>query len=343
MTVDRRTPDLPLRLGILGTASIARPVVAGLAQASNVTVLAIASRDGAKARAFAEEFGIAAAHGSYEALLADPDVDAVYIPLPNALHAQWAICAAEAGKHVICEKPLATSAAEARAMFAAADANGVRLVEAYPYLAQPQMMGLRQMIADGAIGRVRTITASFGFTLPGEDDIRFDPALGGGAMLDAGSYPLSLIRVLAGAAPLRVHAVARWGDTGIDRALIANLEHEDGLLAQFSCTFDAGLHRHALIIGDGGVIETGYPNHTNTRPSSFRIVHGASFTPEVEDISFPQIDGFLAEMEAAAAMITSGERQWPGVDATQSIDIARTLEAIARSAKTGVSVDLADI
>jgi len=173
----------PLRIGILGAANIARSFVAGVKPSERVTVSAVASRDAEKARAFAREFSVARHFGSYETLLADREIDAVYIPLPNSLHAEWSIRAAGAGKHVLCEKPLSATAGEARAMFDAARRHGVHLVEGYPYRAQPQTLKLRELLDAGVIGEVRLIQASFGFTLGAGENIRLSPQLAGGALM----------------------------------------------------------------------------------------------------------------------------------------------------------------
>ncbi len=254
----------PLRVGILGAANIARSFVAGVKLSNRVTVSAVASRDADKARAFARELAIARHFGSYEALLADRDIDAVYIPLPNSLHAEWSIRAAGAGKHVLCEKPLSASAAEARAMFDAARRHGVHLVEGYPYRAQPQTLKLRELLDAGVIGDVRLIQASFGFTLGAGENIRLSPQLAGGALMDIGTYPVSLARMIAKARPTRVHAAAQWTGGGVDRALAATLEFDSGLFAQITCSFSACLHRQALIAGSNGVIQTTYLNHTSS-------------------------------------------------------------------------------
>jgi D-xylose 1-dehydrogenase (NADP+, D-xylono-1,5-lactone-forming) len=176
-----------VRFGIMGAANIARKFAEGAALVEGVEVVALASRDAAKGRAFADEIGVERVHGSYEALLRDPGIDAVYIPLPNTLHAAWAVQAAEAGKHILCEKPLAITAAEARSMFAAARANDVRLVEAYPYRAQPQTLKVQELLAENAIGKLKTVYAAFGVTFTDLANIRLDPMRGGGALLDAGS------------------------------------------------------------------------------------------------------------------------------------------------------------
>ena len=182
-----------LRIGVLGAANIARAFCAAVAESTEVVVTAIASRGGDKAAAFARDLGIPQALGSYEALLADPDIDAIYVPLPNSLHAEWAIRAAEAGKHVLCEKPLAITAREGKAMFEAARRHGVVLREGFPYLAQVQTAILRGWLAENAIGRLRLIRSSFGVYFSDPADIRLSPTLGGGALLDAGSYAVSFV------------------------------------------------------------------------------------------------------------------------------------------------------
>src|ERR1700716_4370784 len=224
----------PLRVGILSTANIGRSFVKGVQPSATVKIVAVASRDVAKAKRFAAEVGIPGVHDSYEALLADPEIDAVYNPLPNSLHAEWSIRAVEAGKHVLCEKPLCATGVEARAMFEAARQNGVHLVEGYPYRAQPQTLKLLELIESGAIGRLQLIQASFGFTLAAGPNIRIDPVLAGGALMDAGAYPVSLARMVAKERPSRVHAVAHWAG-GVDHALAATIEFESGLLAPISC------------------------------------------------------------------------------------------------------------
>ena len=332
---------VPLQIGVLGTAAIARELIRGVKGSHKVVVSSIASRNAGRAADFAREHGVARSHGSYEALLADSEVDIVYNPLPNSLHAEWSIRAAKAGKHVLCEKPLATSFAEAKSMFEAAQVNGVHLVEAYPYLSQPQSIELRRLLHEGVIGRVRLVRASFGFTMSDASDIRLDATLGGGSLLDAGSYPVSLVRVLSGSRPIRVHAVADWSAPGVDRSMVATLEHSSGLLAQISCSFGTAVHRHALIAGEAGVIETSYSNHTSAdQPAVLQIKRGTSWEARYETVSLLETNGFLAEVESFADMITIGSDSWTGIRSNESIDVARTLEAIAASARSRSAVEL---
>jgi D-xylose 1-dehydrogenase (NADP+, D-xylono-1,5-lactone-forming) len=332
-----------LRIGILGTANIARTFVCGVAPSKTVNVTAIASRDLAKATGFATDTGVPRMFGSYEELLADPDIDAIYNPLPNSLHAQWSIRASEAGKHVLCEKPLAATVVEARAMFAAARLHGVSLVEAYPYRAQPHAIKLKELIDSGVIGRVQSIQAAFGFTVPRMQDIRFDPVLAGGALMDAGTYPVSLVRLLAGERPMRVYAAARWRASGVDQTLTASLEHSSGLLAQISCSLATGLHREALIGGTAGVIKTTFLNSPPIdRPAVLTVKQGASWEAPYETIEVPAVNGFLAEAESFERLIRLGPDHWTGATPEESIDITLTLEAILQSARTQNPVEVVD-
>jgi predicted dehydrogenase len=332
----------PLRLGILGAANIARAFTSGVAASKIVTVAAVASRDAAKAESFARECGIPRSFGSYEAMLADPEIDAVYNPLPNSLHAEWSVRAVEAGKHVLCEKPLAMNAGEARAMFAAARKAGRYLVEAYPYRAQPQTLKLSELLAEGAIGKVRLIRSSFGVAFSDPANIRLIPAVGGGSLLDAGSYSVSLALLAAGERPVRAQAMAIWGETGVDLSVAATLAFPSGALAQVSSSFATAYHRHALIAGDAGWIETTYLNHPPMGgPPLLTIRRGTTLGIPTETIEVAPGNGFLAEAESFRNMILGGPSHWTGATPEQSIDIALTLDAIAKSAREGVSVDVA--
>lgn len=232
--------DLPRRLrwGVLSTARIARKtVIPSLQAARNATLVAIASRDVGRAEQVGAEMGIGRRHGSYEELLADPDIDAVYLPLPNALHGRWAIAAAEAGKHVLCEKPLAPTAAECERMHAAARAHDVRLMEGFMYRFHPRTDRLVSMVREGAIGDLHAIHATFTFPLTRPDDVRWSPDLGGGALLDVGCYCVSASRTLAGAEPVEAQAWQSIARCGIDERLAGALRFADGLVAQFDCGF----------------------------------------------------------------------------------------------------------
>jgi D-xylose 1-dehydrogenase (NADP+, D-xylono-1,5-lactone-forming) len=335
-------PSQPLRIGVLGAAKIARAFIAGVAGSPRVVVTSVASRDLAKAQAFASDTGLLRALGSYEALLADPEIDAIYNPLPNSMHAEWSIRAVEAGKHVLCEKPLAMSAAEARAMFAAAAKHGRHLVEAYPYRSQPQTLKLVELIKAGAIGNVRLIRSSFGVYFDDPTNIRLIPEVGGGSLMDAGSYAVSLALLVAGEAPIRVHAVQQLAATGVDISLVATLEFASGVLAQISSSFATSYHRHALISGDNGSIETAYLNHPPIGgPAVLHVRRGRMVTDPIETITTAEGNGFRFEADAFQQLVAHGPTAWNGATPAESINIAATLEALGQSARSGHSVTLA--
>jgi predicted dehydrogenase len=348
MTDNRRHP---LRLGILGCANIARQFARDVSGSPRVQLVAVASRDADKAQTFAAEFGLPRAHGSYEALLRDDGVDAVYIPLPNSLHADWAVACARHGKHVLCEKPLAMSQAEARRMFDSARQHGVMLLEAYPWWFQPQTAAMLDLLHGGAIGAVRAVQVSFGFSLvdPAGTNIRSIRALGGGALRDAGCYGLSLVRLAMERTPQRVQAISRPGPTGVDIATSATLFYECGATAQLHCAMDLALHRHAVVVGSEGFITTDFLNHTaepgvahpwGYQPSQMRIRRSRGNGP-VETLASPTGSGFRFAAEAFADVVARGDFAAIAGAAQASLDIATMLDAIeASAAQGGALVDL---
>jgi xylose dehydrogenase (NAD/NADP) len=326
----------PLRFGVLGAAKIARSFIAGVANSELIDVVAVASRDLEKGKAFANELGVGRVHGSYEALLDDSDIEAVYVPLPNTLHAEWVIKALDAGKHVLCEKPIAVSSADALRMFEAARRNGVHLAEAYPYRAQEQTLELQRLLAAGAIGRVQTVHACFGVTFTDPANIRLDPDRGGGALLDAGSYAMNFVRMVAGEKPIRVNALARWANSGVDLTVIANLEFASGLLGQITCSFATAYHRHALIAGTDGILETTFLNSPpEAGPPEIHLRRGIPSSTPRETITVAGKSGFRAEADSFALMVAQGPAHWTGCTEQESVDTIASLEAIARSVRSG--------
>ena len=344
------SPPSALRIGILGCANIAKQFVRDVAPSPAVTVVAAASRQDATASDFARTFGIPRHYGNYEALLADTNIDAIYLPLPNSMHAKWAIQAARAGKHILCEKPLAMGLAEAHSMFDAARTNQVMLLEAFPYYFQPQTGAMLEILRSGAIGQVHSMQACFGFTLSNPlNNIRLNPDLGGGALLDGGSYPLSLIRLVMGCAPQRVQADATWAASGVDISMMATLHYADGRRAQLSCAMDAANYRHAVIAGSNGTLETEFLNHTSDTaggsphgylPSQLRVRHGTANTVAFEDIVCATGSGFRFAAEAFAKVVRERDFDALARAAQASLDNAATLEAMALSARQGRSVDV---
>jgi len=248
---------------------------------------------------------------------------------------------------VLCEKPFAANAAEAKAMFDAAKRNNVIVVEAYPYRAQPQTIKLAQLLREGAIGKVQFVQASFGFPLAMGSNIRWDAALAGGALMDAGSYPVSLVRMIAGERPVRAHAMARFaegpdGNAGVDRTLLGTLDFPGGALAQIACSFGTSRHRYALIVGDGGTIETTFYNDTSDKlPPTLVIRRGIALDAPRDTIVCDAAAGFRAQGEAFHDLLRHGWSHWPGATPEETLDIMLAIDALAASARSGSAVSIA--
>ena len=225
--------DRKLRWGVLSTANIGRAAVNPAIQASsNGELAAVGSRSPESAAAFAKAHGIPRSHGSYEALLDDPEIDALYIPLPNSLHREWTLKAVEKKKHVLCEKPLAVTAADCREMHAAAEANGVKLMEAFMYRFHPRTVMALSLAQSGTIGELRAIRSVFTFRLTKPENIRLNAALAGGSLMDVGCYCVNLSRSVAGREPVEAQAFATFGPSGVDVQLAGSLRFENGVVAQ---------------------------------------------------------------------------------------------------------------
>jgi predicted dehydrogenase len=250
---------MSMRWGILGAARINRSIVPALQAAAGHTLEAIASRDAGKAIAAAEQWAIPRAVTGYDTLLADPDIDAVYIPLPNHLHAEWAIRAAQAGKHVLCEKPLALTVADVDRIAAAAAAARVHVAEAFMYRHHAQTHAVHELVSGGAIGALRFIRGCFSFTLDRPGDVRFDPAKGGGALWDIGCYPVSYARTITGAEPEAVQATAVLGPTHVDTSVAAILQFPGNVLALVDASFVAPFRTEVEIVGSAGTIRVVRP------------------------------------------------------------------------------------
>ena len=255
----------PVRIGVLGAASIVPMALTGPARAvPEAQVVALAARDPQRAQAFARKHHIPRVHQTYSELLADPEIDAVYNPLPNGLHAEWTIRALQAGKHVLCEKPFASNARQAEEMAKAASGTGLVLSEAFAYRYHPLTRRVKEIMASGELGTVRHIEAQFCFLLPfPKKNIRFHYELAGGALMDCGCYPVSLIRFLAEAEPKVELARARLFAPQVDQAMSADLAFADGRTAHLACDMRfPGLFRSSLRIrGDAGTLYVLNPYH----------------------------------------------------------------------------------
>lgn len=245
-----------IRWGVLGCARIARmQVIPAILRAGNASLQAVASRDASKLAEFKELFGDFTAHTSYEALLADSSVDAIYVPLPNALHCEWAIRAMRAGKHVLCEKPLAMNSQEAAEMIQTARECGVLLMEAFMYRYTDRTRQIVRVLESGKLGKIKSINSTFRFLLDRTNTIKENPALGGGALYDVGCYPLNLIGLVTASEP--VSCVVECDKVnGVDVNLSAILRYEDGLIASLHCGFNAFGRMHSEIIGTEGMLES---------------------------------------------------------------------------------------
>jgi predicted dehydrogenase len=328
-------PAHRLRFGVLSTARIGRTSVNPAIQASrNAELLAVASRDTDRAGDLAKEFSIPRHYGSYEALLDDPDIEAVYIPLPNSLHREWAIRSAERKKHVLCEKPLALCVAEAMEMQAAADANGVRLMEAFMYRFHPRNQKLIQMVHDGAVGGLTLIRSAFTFRLARPDNIRLRPELGGGALRDVGCYCVDAARRLGGGLPVEAQAWASYGPTGVDTRLAGALRFESGVIAQFDCALDVERREFVEAVGTGGSLAI--PSAFVSGPAEVEIIERRGRGPAIRH-HFPGEDPYRLMVEHFADAVLADEPVRYGIgDATGTLVI---VEALYRSAETaGVPV-----
>jgi predicted dehydrogenase len=321
-----------IRWGVLSTANIAlEKVIPGIQKAAGCEVLAIASRDADRAHSAARRLGIPRAHGSYEALLADPDVDAVYIPLPNHLHARWTIAAARAGKHVLCEKPLAMTADEAQGMVDACRDAGVLLMEAFMYRLHPSWVAVADLVAAGRIGRVRAVTSWFSYYNDDPANIRNIREAGGGALYDIGCYNVNLSRMLFGAEPEQVRAfVTRDPTTGVD-ILTSGLLAFPGGVATFTCSMRVEPDQRVDVYGTDGRISIGIPfNIPPDRPTRVFLTAGGDppVAPATEVLEFETADPYTVEAERfAASIMAGGPVPVPPADAVANLRVIERLFA----------------
>jgi D-xylose 1-dehydrogenase (NADP+, D-xylono-1,5-lactone-forming) len=319
-----------VRLGLLSTANINRAILAGAAETDRVDVVAVASRDAARAEAYATGHGIPAAHGSYEALLADPDVDAVYISLPNGLHHHWTMESLGAGKHVLCEKPYTRRPAEAEEAFDAAAAAGLVLAEAFMYRHHPQTAAVHRLVADGAVGRLCAVKATFTFPLANLSDVRALPELDGGALMDVGCYCVSGIRLLAGE-PERVRGEQVVGATGIDMAFHGTLRCADDVVGQFEASFRSPQRQSLEAVGDEGVLLVEAPWRADWGGDIVLVRDGVHETVPVEPAN-----AYTLELENLADAIDGTAPPLLGRD--DAVGQARVIDALYGSAERNVAV-----
>jgi predicted dehydrogenase len=319
-----------LRWGFLGASRIGRGALAPAVHTAGHTLHAVAARDLSRAEAFAREQGANRAYGSYEEMLADPDVDLVYNALPNDLHLPMTVAALEAGKHVLCEKPITLNAEETRELQAAERRTGRVVLEAFSYRFHPQIDRAREIVASGALGEIMTARASFTFLLDRPEDFRWKPGLGGGALYDVGCYCVNGLRRVLSREPVRAAAFAR-DEGGVDVHLTGLLDFGGGLAGHFDCGLRSAYGQSLEIVGETGTLRLSRPySSKNTETTLTAGENTETFTP---------LDPY-AEMVAHLGRVALGEEA-PRFPLSESEAQMRVLDALFESARTGGVVDVA--
>jgi D-xylose 1-dehydrogenase (NADP+, D-xylono-1,5-lactone-forming) len=318
--------------GILGAARIAPRIVRALHDNPRGELRAVASRDVGRARAFADRHGASVAYDSYEALLADPAIDVVYIALPNGFHAEWTVNALDAGKHVLCEKPLAMTVEEVDAVIAAARRNDRLAAEAFMYLHHPQTLRALEIARSGQLGTLQVVSGAFSFLLDNPNDPRVDPAIGGGSLWDVGCYPVSMSRRIAREEPDAIAGFARFDDRGVDRAFVGQLRFPSGLLAHFESGFEAPGRQRLEIVGSEATLVVHHPflpEPDGPAPAMTILREDSEETIEIESV-----DDYRAEVDDLQAAILDGSS--PRVDLAFSRGNIATLVALDEAARRQV-------
>ena len=317
-----------LRWGLLSTARINRRLIPAIRAAEGNELVAVASRELGKAAAYAAEWGISRIFASYQEILDSDLVDAVYISLPNSLHAEWSVRAAEAGKHVLCEKPLALSTAEIDQIVAAAEKNGVVVAEAVMYLYHPLLARMAELLRDGAVGEVKLVRGAFSFFMDQPNNVRWKAELGGGSLWDVGSYPVSFIRRMMGE-PAEVFGWQQLSESGVDESFAGLLRYDGNVLGVFDSGFRHQFRVEAEVVGSEGLLRLERP-YVMT-PTS-RIVIRRGDEEEVDSLS--EVNPYQCEVEAVAAAAREG-KPLPVPLSSSRANVA-TLLALYQSAREGV-------
>ena len=323
-----------LKWGLLSSARINRALIPPLRASRRNQLVAVASRTQESADNYAREWKISRAHGSYEALLADPEIDVVYISLPNHLHASWSIKAVEAGKHVLCEKPLALNVEEVDAIQSAAGRHGRVVMEAFMYRHHAQTLKVQELVKSGSLGTLKLIRGSFSFVLSGEGDVRLDPAMGGGSIWDLGCYPISYARSVVGENPLEVFGWQVIGPTGIDATFVGQMRFDHDILAQFDSSFVIPFHAFMEIIGSEGTLNIPRPFKPEPDEKIY-LTRGE----KTETIKIKGQELYIGEVENMADAILLGQE--PRISLEDSRANVAAISALLESARTGKSVRLA--
>ncbi|HZM25142.1 MAG TPA: Gfo/Idh/MocA family oxidoreductase [Anaerolineales bacterium] len=317
-----------LNWGLLSTARINRALIPPLRVSKRNQLLAVGSRSQASAEGYAREWKIPRAHGSYEALLADPEIDVIYNPLPNHLHTEWTIKAVEAGKHVLCEKPLALSVDEVDAVQQAARKHGRVVAEAFMYRHHPQTLKVQELVNNGSIGTLKLIRGSFSYVLNHEGDVRLDPAMGGGSIWDVGCYPISYARTVVGESPREVFGWQVIGPTGIDETFVGQMQFAGNVLAQFDSSFVIPLHWFMEIIGSEGTLNIPNPFKPGINEKIY-LTRG----DKTETIKIKGQELYIGEVEDVADAILLGKE--PRISLNDSRVNVGMISALLESARIG--------
>ncbi|MGN6871967.1 MAG: Gfo/Idh/MocA family protein [Solirubrobacteraceae bacterium] len=323
-----------VKWGIISTAHINRLFLEGARTADGVEIHAVASRDRARGEEYARQNDIAKAHRSYEELLQDPDVEAVYIPLPNSMHVEWSIRALQNGKHVLCEKPLSRRTQDVERAFDAAEQHGRLLMEAFMWRHHPQTAKLTELLGQGAVGRIRVIRAAFGFVAQNQTNVRLQAGLDGGGLMDVGCYCVSATRLIAGE-PERVSAEQSLGGDGVDVAFAATMRHANDIISHFDCGLALDSRDLLEIVGDAGSLKLDDPWHCRN-PGIDLTRDGATESIEIE-----KANSYGLEAENFSKAIRGNAA--PLLDRNDATGQARTIEALYRAADTGQAVTVASL
>jgi xylose dehydrogenase (NAD/NADP) len=328
--------DRHLRWGLICTARINRALIPPIRASARSELVAVASRDLARAQDYAQQWGIPRAYGSYQALLDDPEVDVIYSALPNNLHCEWTVKAADAGKHILCEKPLALTVEEVDRMIKTAHRNQVVLLEAFMYRYHPQTLKAQQLVRQGAIGDVRLVRAVFTYTLNRPGDVRLEPAMGGGSLWDVGSYPVSCARAIVGSDPVEVFGWQVLGDSGVDMTFAGQMRFANGTLAQFDCSFESTFRWGVEVVGSQGTLMLDNPWKPGAarEPVGIRILRDDG----EETLAVDDVDAYLCEVEAMVDCVLDNAE--PILPLSDSRGNVATLNALYESARTGQAVPL---
>jgi xylose dehydrogenase (NAD/NADP) len=321
--------------GFLSTANINKALISPLHTSKRNQLVAVASRSQEKADEYAHLNKIKHAYGSYMDLLADPEIDVIYNPLPNNLHAEWTIKAVHAGKHVLCEKPLALTLSEVDAIASAAENNNKIVAEAFMYRSHPQTLKARDLVATGKLGTVKMIRGSFTFILKKPDDYRWNPGMGGGGLWDVGCYPLSYTRYVLGLEPLEVFGWQLTGHTGVDENFMAQLRFPGDIYAQFDCSIKLPYHVFMEIVGDEATLIVPNPFNPKAKDKLFLSKNG-----KVETLSINAAGSYFCEVEDMADAILLGKPARVTLADTRRNTAA--ILALFESARTGKPVMLSE-